>query len=218
MFRYITSRQHSISSNVKIYKSFLDGYNFIDSNSSIINSKIGIGTYVSSGSKIVFTRIGNFCSIGRNLSIIVGRHPFQPNVSTSPVFYGNQLKRVGLVVKKQIKLQTEEYIYVDQNKNYMVSIGSDVWIGDNVSILGGVKVGHGAVLGAGSMITKDVKPYSIVAGNPAKFIKARFSNEKIEKLLNTEWWNWDLDRILENSSKFSDVDNFLSFTHQRVQT
>jgi acetyltransferase-like isoleucine patch superfamily enzyme len=70
-----------------------------------------------------------------------------------------------------------------------IHIGSDVWIGEGVHILPNVKIGHGAVLGCGSIVTKDVKPYSIVAGNPAKLIRYRFSEEVINELLDIAWWD-----------------------------
>ena len=73
-----------------------------------------------------------------------------------------------------------------------------MWIGLNVTILGGVTVGDGAVLAAGAIVTKDVPPYAIVGGNPAKIIKYRFSKEQIEKLLKIKWWNWPMYKIFNN--------------------
>lgn len=74
-------------------------------------------------------------------------------------------------------------------------IGNDVWIGTNVTIMPGVKVGDGAIIASNATVTKDVAPYSIVGGNPAKEIKKRFSDAKIEELLALQWWNWDLEKI-----------------------
>ena len=73
-----------------------------------------------------------------------------------------------------------------------------MWIGLNVTILGGVTVGDGAGLAAGAIVTKDVPPYAIVGGNPAKIIKYRFSKEQIEKLLKIKWWNWPMYKIFNN--------------------
>lgn len=78
-----------------------------------------------------------------------------------------------------------------------ILIGNDVWIGDGVTILGGVRIGDGAVIAAESVITKDVPPYAVVGGNPAKIIKYRFPQEIIEKLLRIAWWNWDSRLFLE---------------------
>ena len=77
-------------------------------------------------------------------------------------------------------------------------IGNDVWIGQDVTIMPGVIIGDGAVIAANSTVVKSVEPYSIYGGNPAKFIKKRFSDEKIEFLLKLEWWNWSEEEIFDN--------------------
>jgi len=77
-------------------------------------------------------------------------------------------------------------------------IGNDVWIGTNVTVLPGIKIGDGAIIAANATVTRDVEPYSIVGGNPIKLIKMRFSKAKIQELLELKWWDWDLDRITEN--------------------
>ena len=76
-----------------------------------------------------------------------------------------------------------------------VIIGNDVWIGNNVTILSGITIGDGAVIGCNSHVVKDIEPYSIYGGNPAKLIKLRFTQEQINKLLKIKWWNWDDDKI-----------------------
>ena len=77
-------------------------------------------------------------------------------------------------------------------------VGNDVWIGQNVTIMPGVHIGDGAVIGANSVVAKNVQPYTIVAGNPIKEIRKRFSNDEINILLEIEWWNWDIDKIINN--------------------
>ncbi|MGX8716749.1 MAG: CatB-related O-acetyltransferase, partial [bacterium] len=77
-------------------------------------------------------------------------------------------------------------------------IGNDVWIGYNVTIMPGVHIGDGAIIGTNALVTKDVEPYSIVGGNPAKLIRKRFDDATIEKLLKIQWWNWPIDKILKN--------------------
>lgn len=76
-------------------------------------------------------------------------------------------------------------------------IENDVWIGHNVTIMPGVKIGNGAIISTNSTVTKEVPPYTIVGGNPAKEIKKRFSDEKIKELLDLEWWNWDIEKVTE---------------------
>jgi virginiamycin A acetyltransferase len=77
-------------------------------------------------------------------------------------------------------------------------IGNDVWIGQNVTIMPGIKIGDGAIIAANSTVVKSVEPYTIYGGNPAKFIKKRFSDEKIEFLLKLQWWNWSEEEIFNN--------------------
>jgi virginiamycin A acetyltransferase len=77
-------------------------------------------------------------------------------------------------------------------------IGNDVWIGFNSTIMPGVKIGDGAIIATNSTVTKNVAPYTIVGGNPAKEIKKRFSQEQIERLLEIKWWNWEIEKITKN--------------------
>lgn len=79
-----------------------------------------------------------------------------------------------------------------------INIGNDVWIGYNATIMAGVTIGDGAIIATNSTVVKDVAPYSIVGGNPAIEIKKRFPQEQIDKLLELEWWNWDIERITRN--------------------
>lgn len=119
---------------------------------------------------IYASSIGRYCSINENAVIVEG-HAIDA-VSTFPFSNG---------------ILSEE--------NDLVTIGNDVWIGENTVITMGVKIGDGAVIGAGSVVTHDVMPYSVVGGVPAREIKKRFSNEEIEKLLRIAWWNWDNEKI-----------------------
>ncbi|MFT4759624.1 MAG: virginiamycin A acetyltransferase [Paraglaciecola sp.] len=82
-------------------------------------------------------------------------------------------------------------------------VGNDVWIGYNVTIMAGVKIGDGAILATNSTVTKDVAPYSVVGGNPAKEIKKRFSEEKVKQLLDLKWWDWDIEKITANLSNLT---------------
>ncbi len=89
-----------------------------------------------------------------------------------------------------------------------ITIGNDVWIGYNATIMAGVNIGDGAIIAANATVVKDVEPYSVVGGNPAKEIKKRFSKETIDKLLKLQWWNWSIDRITANLQNLTgnDVD------------
>ena len=94
-------------------------------------------------------------------------------------------------------------------KTHQVIIGNDVWIGAHTTIVNGVRIGTGAVIGAGAVVTKDIPPYAIVVGNPAHVIKYRFSEDVIHKLLAIKWWNWSPEKILANEKLFLNIEKFI---------
>ena len=92
----------------------------------------------------------------------------------------------------------------DYPKKGDINIGNDVWIGYNATIMAGVTIGDGAIIATNATVTKDVEPYSIVGGNPAREIKKRFANDVISKLLKLKWWDWDIEKISKNIQKLTD--------------
>ena len=98
------------------------------------------------------------------------------------------------------------------DNNYPVVIGNDCWIGDGVSIIGGVKIGDGAVILAGAIVTKDIPPYAIVGGIPAQIIKYRYSEQDINFLLKFQWWNKDPKWLNNNSELFLDIEKLKKST------
>ncbi len=152
--------------------------------------------------------IGKFCSISANVTIFLGGEHRNDWVSTYPF---NAL------------LKNYEYIKGHPKSKGDVIIGNDVWIGRDAVILSGVKIGDGAVIGANSLVTKDVEPYSIVGGNPAKLIRYRFKKEIIDALLNMEWWNQELEEIAEiipllQSEKVSEIINRSSTNKSQIDS
>lgn len=186
-------------------KSLFEGKNFVGSKTRIVQSKFGRGSYVASASSIIKCNIGRYTCIGSNVNIIAGKHPLG-FVSMHPFFYTkyNQIGYSYVTKEKYI-----EHDYVDVAEKYYVKIGNDVWIGSNACIFGGIQIGDGAVIAAGAVVTKDVLPYTIVAGVPAKVIKYRFNEGTINKLCNTAWWSFDETWIKDHADLFSDIDLFL---------
>lgn len=125
-------------------------------------------------------RIGKFCSIADGVRIILGGEHRSDWVTTYPfsVFFESAKDVKGHPATKGD-----------------VTIGNDVWIGSQAIILSGITIGDGAIIGAGSVVSRDVAPYSIVAGNPAKPIRLRFDESKIDALLKIAWWNWPLTKV-----------------------
>lgn len=179
-----------------IKDSKLDETAKVASGTHIINSKIGRFSYVGNFSTILNVEIGNFCSIADNCQIGSANHPINW-VSTSPVFHqGNN------ILKKNFS--AHEY-----NTSLKTVIGSDVWIGSNCLIKGGIKIGNGSIIGMGAVVTKNIGDFEIWAGNPAKLIRKRFEIETIESILESNWWNCSDSVIEEIAKDFNDIQNFI---------
>ena len=173
---------------------------------SLIVGEIGKWTYVGDNCTL-FGSVGRFTSIASNVHIINGRHPLKtPYVSTCPLFYApNTVLGKGFVGKALF----DEYVYADSANKHPVVIGNDCWIGASVSIVEGVTISEGGVVLAGAVVTKDVPPYAIVGGVPAKVIGYRYSEDVIKKLLKIQWWNNNEQWLKDNALLFSNIDSFL---------
>lgn len=157
-------------------KSVLQGYNKLAKGTMLNEVELGKFTYVA-GAKIARAQIGAFCSIGPNVTIGgLGSHPVNW-LSTHPAFFSTRMQAGATFVQAD---KFEELKWVE--------VGCDVWIGANVTILDGIRIGHGAIIAAGAVVTKDVPPYAIVGGVSAKLIKYRFEPEMIDSLLDLRWW------------------------------
>jgi acetyltransferase-like isoleucine patch superfamily enzyme len=181
------------------------GYNKIQKNVNICSSTIGIGTYLSEGCILANTKIGNFCSIAPYVKVVLGKHPTNIFVSTHPAFFSTQKQAGFSFVSENIFSESESKSF---NNGFRVEIGNDVWIGYGVHILEGVKIGNGAIIGACSLITKDIEPYTVNVGIPAKQINKRFTENDISFLENTQWWNWSMSKLKSTKRYFSDIELF----------
>ena len=158
-----------------------------------------ITSYKGSNANVV---IGKYCSLAPNISIITGGiHPT------------NWISTYPFRIKWDMNGKFEDGMPYSKGD---VIIGNDVWIGTGVTILSGIKIGHGSVIAAGSIVVKDVAPYAIIGGNPAKLIRFRFNEFDIERLLVTNWWDWNEEKVKENVSLINSesVDNFLEKNNQ----
>lgn len=141
--------------------------------------------YAEFGDKLI---IGKFCSLGENIRFIMNAANHNLDAITTYPF---------TAIMQEKNEVNKKHLSELPNKGDTV-IGNDVWIGQNVTIMPGVHIGDGAVIGANSVVARNVLPYTIVEGNPIKEIRKRFSEDEIAILLKIKWWDWDIDKILDN--------------------
>ena len=151
--------------------------------------------------------IGRYTSIAGNFTVIAGLNHIYKNAVTTYPFEAlhNEFVSYG-----KTYLVNEINHSRRSDNHYQIIIGNDVWIGQGSTVIGGVKIGSGAIIGSNSMVAKDIPPYSIAVGNPARVVKYRFDEETIKKFMAVKWWNWDIDKICANVHKMYDVEKFLA--------
>ena len=159
--------------------------------------------------------IGRFCSINHTARIVANH--VTDAVTTSSILGDinfldiETFERIDAYIQKHGKYKNNCKSFMHEiTDNQPVEIGNDVWIGANVIILPGVKIGDGAIVAAGAVVSKDVPPYSVVGGVPAKIIKYRFDKNIIENLERICWWNWPIEKIRDNLELFVNIESFLS--------
>lgn len=170
----------------------------INAQSTAVDSTVGRYSYCGYGCTLLNCQIGRFCSIADGVSVGLNGHPVDW-VSTSPAFYLGQ--------KHTIHDDLAALSYDTTPPETVV--GHDVWIGKNALLKAGITVGTGAVIGMGSVVTKDVPPYAVVAGNPARIIRMRFQPEVTERLLESHWWDLEPEKLKEFVPLMQDPETFL---------
>ena len=178
-----------------IYRSKIDRTARVCSGTSFHVVKLGAYSYVGHNCTVNDTEIGKFCSIANDCLIGASGHPVQW-VSTSPAFH-----TAKNVLGKSF---SENRFSVRET----TTIGNDVWLGARVIVKSGIHIGNGAVIGAGSIVTKDVPAYEIWAGNPAKRIRERFDSQTAKKIEASVWWDWSKEKLCELGNTFSDPQVF----------
>ena len=166
------------------------------------------GTYFDRNVNIIswsdqyHVHLGKYNSIGRDCNFFLHANHRADWVSTSSQLWGPVTPEIA---------QTHMDMGHPTCKGD-INVGNDVWIGAMSTIMSGITIGDGAIVGAGSTVTKDVPPFAIVAGNPGKIVKYRFTEEQIEKLLQISWWNWEENKIKENAMSMwsPNIDDFIN--------
>lgn len=208
MLGYILRKVDEVLHPAAVKKSSVDKSVWLGSRTFVYKSAIEYGTYIGNNCQCLNVKIGKFCSIANNCYLGGAEHPLD-YVSTSPVFYGGYRKTF---IGKLIKLGDLEW----NSYRFTTVIGNDVWIGNDVILKSGISIGNGSVIGAGSVVTKNVPPYEIWAGNPAKLIRKRFSDDAISKLQELKWWNNERKILSECSAYMDDIDNYIKHLEIKV--
>lgn len=201
--KFVVSKALKKARLSSVKSSAVDPTSKIESGTSFVDSKMGRYSFCGYDCDVYLANIGAFTSIANGVVIGGARHPMEW-VGMSPVFYAG---------RDSVKTKFSEHVLA---KHPAVDVGNDVWIGRSAIVLGGVTIGDGAVVGAGSVVTKSVPPYAIVAGNPARIIRYRFEDKIIRELEDIQWWNFTDARLRDLGEYFNDVDRFLSVVRNFV--
>ena len=176
-----------IHPSAKLRNCKLGRFTEIEERVALADSEVGDYSYVERHSEGIYTVIGKFTAIASSVRLNALQHPVDRITQHKMTYRANEyfLGR---------KIDTE---FRELRQARKVTVGHDVWIGHGAIILPGITIGNGAVVGAGAVVTRDVEPYAIVAGVPAKFLRWRFEQEIIEKIEALAWWDWRHDRLAE---------------------
>ncbi|MGY4511322.1 chloramphenicol acetyltransferase [Bradyrhizobium sp. USDA 3650] len=179
------SVQPTIDPSAKLHDTRLGAYTEVGARTILHEVMMGDYSYVVNDAQITYTTIGKFCSIAAMTRINPGNHPMH-RATQAHFTYRSSAYFEG---------ESDDTEFFDWRRQHHVHIGHDVWIGHGAIVLPGRNIGTGAVIAAGAIVTKDVPAYTIVAGNPARIVRRRFSEDVAGRLARLAWWDWDHDKL-----------------------
>jgi len=194
----ILEKKPFIGENTILKECSFGDYVEIGLNNHISETSIDDFSYTSENCQIIYSSIGKFVNIASYVRLNPGQHPMKW-ASQHHMLYRREMFGFGV----------DDRDFFNWRREKTVSVGNDVWIGHNVTIMGGVTIGDGAVIGSGAIVTKDIPPFAIAVGNPAKVIRYRFSDEIIQELQKIAWWNWEYNKIENSLKEFKDINKFI---------
>jgi phosphonate metabolism protein (transferase hexapeptide repeat family) len=183
----------------RITQSELGAWTAIGPNCTISESTFGDYSYCAGDVSIIYSEVGKFCSIASHVRLNPGNHPMN-RVTQHHMTYRRVQYGLG---------DTDDAAFFDWRRADKVTIGHDVWLGHGALLMPGVSVGTGAVIGAGAVVTKDIEPYTIAVGVPARPLRRRFDEDTAQKLLAIAWWEWPREVLEARFEDLNDIDVFL---------
>jgi phosphonate metabolism protein (transferase hexapeptide repeat family) len=188
-----------IHPSCRIRNSQIGAWTALGESTWLVDSSFGDYSYTAGNVQIIYAEVGKYCSIANSVRINPGNHP-QWRVTQHHMTY--RRKQYGLGEK-------DDEAFFRWRKDHACTIGHDVWIGHGAVVMPGVNIATGAVIGSGAVVTKDIGPYQVAVGVAAKVIKQRFPDEVIEKLLASQWWDWDRETLQERFEDLLNLNIFL---------
>jgi phosphonate metabolism protein (transferase hexapeptide repeat family) len=183
----------------RVTNSEIGPWTAIGPNCSITESTFGAYSYCAGDVSIIYSEVGKFCSIASHVRLNPGNHPMQ-RVTQHHMTYRRAQYGFG---------HTDDAAFFDWRRADKVTIGHDVWLGHGVLVMPGVSIGTGAVVGAGAVVTKDVEPYTVAVGVPARPLRLRFPKDVALRLLAIAWWDWPREVLEERFADLNDLATFL---------
>jgi phosphonate metabolism protein (transferase hexapeptide repeat family) len=185
-----------IDPTAMVKEATLGAWTAVGARTLIQETVLGDYSYVTNDCDIIYSQIGKFCSIASHVRINPGNHPL----------WRAALHHFTYRSRSYDFHSEDDYDFFDWRRSYPVVVGDDVWIGHGAILLPGVKIGTGAVVGAGAVVTKDVRPFTIVAGVPAKPLRRRVPPEVEAAFMRIRWWDWPHEKLADALEDFRTLD------------